>query len=222
MENNKLNMDWNSEDTKSEDSQSSDKTIKKVTAKNKNLTPEQMEIILKEYEDNDEYEDVEPFIIKSTRKGGGRFYIIRSILLEDASKIDDMFAVFHEEELTIETNKAKNKWMADNKIQEDAITVEKREEMNAHVDSYLNKIANKLLTRVNDKVINILGVVFPDNHKNKIMSNRIAIGDVQALAMSIQVLSGWSGVSNDIDVFRETEFNNETDLEELEDSIYKT
>jgi len=217
-------MNWPSKE-ETEKTGTSDKKPKRKKQVNKNLSPEQMRELLVKYEEEHPDDDLEPFIVKSTNKGGNRFYITKAITMEETDKIDELFAVFQEEELEKEKQKAKEEYKKSNNIKED-IPTEKQEELDSFIRNYLDLGAARLISRVNDKVVNIIGVVFPDSYKDRVMNNKVPAGDIQNLSMAIQVLSGWSSVSTDIDVYEQQEDKYDDGLEDnaqapnIEDQVY--
>jgi len=207
----KMDLEWEEND------KSVDKTTKKATKfVNRNLTPDQMRETLDKYEAKYPAYDLEPLIIKGLRKNKSRFYIIRSLTGNDDEKLDDLISMYETKEITQYRAKAKDLWFKENEKDKDtALSNEDISTMEEYVSNFLKYNGDAISKKINNIVMNKIAVIFPESHSDDISNVIVPPGDIVLLASSVQVLSGWSEVNYDIDVYQKEEEARNKEEEEL-------
>lgn len=198
---NNISMNWELEEEKGKviTTEQVSATKQKV---NVNLTPDEIRTLILKYETMYPDHTLEEFIIRTNKPGGNRVYIIRAILEEDMRKFDELFQIFNEEEVIKEREEATRLWKKLNNIPaEEEVPNNKRADKDAFEIEHLKVRNNFVLKKVNDKCANILGVVFPEDYTQKVNDNKGIVGDTTSLSLAIQILSGWSEVVSNVDVF---------------------
>lgn len=188
------------------------------TQENMNLSKEQMKEVIRKVKE--EYPDdlLQPLILKGVTAKANRFYVLRAITLEDMGEIEDLMATFEEEELKSVKASARKEFIRgrakDNKpVDEDNLTEDQANELRAFVDDYVKGNIGAITKRVNELVVNVLGVRFPKDHAKKVASRKIPYGDVVMVSSAAQVFSGWSEVEMDVEAYSDNQ------IEELYEGI---
>lgn len=179
---------------------------------NLDLTKEQMQKILDDI--RAEYPDdiIQPLILKGITNKSNRFYVLKAITIENISEVEDLIAKFEEEEFKNAKASAKKQWLIGKKkenknISEDNLTEDQANELKVFIDDYIKKNANKIGKRVNEYVVNVIGVLYPKDHAKKVTNKKIPYGDLVMIASSIQVLSGWSEIELDLEAYSDQELS---------------
>lgn len=180
---------------------------------NTGLTPAEMKSILKEQKLAFPGESVEPIVFNSLNKNS-RFYVIKSISMSDMERIDKIFEVLQKEQVNKYTYDAKIEFCTKFDIDVDNIPDSQEGPLRSYVDAYLELKATAILQTVNDTSINMVCVVWPPSHIDLVKANKAHMGDVISIALSAQILSGWSAMSNDIDSYVE-QLNKTTEEDKL-------
>lgn len=215
-------MEWGSESEKGSEQQVNvTKDAPSGTPRNnRNLNPEQMRTILKKYEDEYPYSNVEAFIIKTASHSGNRFYIIKSIDENQMSKFDELFFEMEMLARKDEEDRAKLLFAREGRCKDHKnMTDEEKEDFENFKDLHIKTYQVRIATKAHDKVTNMYGVVYPEEHSKAVMTGNIPTGDISTLSAAIQALSGWSEVSADIDVYedylkRDNATEDDDDIEE--------
>jgi hypothetical protein len=210
-------MIWESEKEKSRkpDEAASADQEKKNIPDNINLTKEQIQAKLAEYEKKYPDDLLQPLILKGVAPGKNRVYILRAITMSDMQKVEDAMRTVEEEEIREARESGKREWFAlqrkegKNFKSEEDLPKDELEKLELFVENWVEQNANNIGKRVNEIVVNMMGVVFPENHSKKVLERKVPYGDLVLIASSIQVHSGWSDIETNVEAYDEKE------LEEL-------
>lgn len=196
-------MKWPDEEQEKKDTAPSQPAIKPV---NQGLTVDEMRALETKYAAKYPGDIIQPFIIKTTRVSANRFYIIRAIPLGEQDKIDELFLILKDEEEKALRKKGSDDWKRVNKIpKDDDVPEDKKDEHDAYVNQFMDANIVRTHQIINFMVMNALGVVFPEDHKEKILDKKVPGGDVPNIGMAVQVISGYSDVETDIEVYNQRE-----------------
>lgn len=181
---------------------------------NRNLSTDQMKKLLKKYRDENPDYEVHPVIIKLVPLGANRFYIMRILNTSDMSDVEKMFNILFEEAIEKARISAENEYAEKYGYSEDnPVPEEKRDELDTYILEEINRKREGIFQTANDASLNAIGVLFPENHKEKVMGGSVPPGDQKVIAHSIAVASGFSSVEADIDVYQD---NLEREAHELQ------
>lgn len=210
-------MVWESEKdkAKSQEEVSSANEERKKAPDNVNLTKEQIQAKVAEYEKKYPEDLLQPLILKGVAPGKNRVYILRAITMSDMQKVEDAMRVVEDEEIKEARESGKKEWFSQQRKEgknfksEEDLSKDELEKLEFFVENWVNENANNIGKRVNEIVVNMMGVVFPEDHSKKVSERRVPYGDVVLIASSIQVHSGWSDIETNVEAYDEKE------LEEL-------
>lgn len=180
---------------------------------NMNLTKEEMRAIIKRVKDKYPDDLIQPLILKGVTNTANRFYVLRAITLADMGEIEDLMATFEEQELKTVKTSAKAEWQRlrkrENKPIEDInnLTEDQANELKSYIDEYVRGNIPQISKRVNEMVVNVVGVRFPETHAKKVSSRMVPYGDVVMVASSVQVFSGWSEIETDIEAYNDADLD---------------
>lgn len=169
---------------------------------NNGLSAERMKELVQQQRTIYPGESIEPIVFGSLNDNS-RFYVIKSISMEDMETIDKIFEVLQKEQVVKQTNKARQEYCEIHKLDADEIPDTHEDGLKTHIEGYLELKSASVLQTVNDTAINMVCVVWPPSHKELVQANKAHMGDVISIALSAQVLSGWSSISTDIDSYAE-------------------
>lgn len=200
-----VEMQWVKEEPKDEQSEEKSASNPKTVVKgNKNLSPAQMRELMEKYQDADPYAHLEPFIVKTASTEGNRFYILRSVNESQMANFDEAFfemEAFAKEE---EIRRAKILFARSGQCKDPKnMTEDEAAEFEGFKENHLRTQAARIANRAYEKVTNMFGVVYPEDHSKRVYSGNVPVGDVPTLSSAIMALSGWSEVSADIDVYED-------------------
>lgn len=209
-----MNLEWKEDGNKS--SEESIGEISQVQSKRKppeniNLTKEQIKAKVFEYEDKYPEDLLQPLILKGVAPGKNRIYILRAITMSDMQKVEDTMRTVEEEEIKEARESGKREWFSEQakegktfKSEED-LGKEDLDKLEVFMEQWIASNANNIGKKVNEIVVNILGVVFPEDHAKKVTDRKVPYGDIVMISSSIQVHSGWSDIETDVEAYNEQE-----------------
>lgn len=223
-------MDWK-EDPKEEESKEStesnkeEKEGKKKRFVNQNLEPSEMKKILQKFENDERYLDdyVAPFIISTMPPGSNRFYVIKGMNMDDMEEMEEIFMTLYENEVEKVKERAAKDWRKEKKYKEDdAIDEDEIPEMEQYMNEQAALHHQGISSRANDKAVNMIAVLYPEDHKKKVGSNKVPAGDMRLISESVQIASGWSHTDHSIDVYEQdmVEYKQSEKAVKQEEDIY--
>ena len=210
-------MVWESEKDKSAAAEEIGSIVqeKKKGPENINLTKEQIQAKIAEYEERYPEDLLQPLILKGVAPGKNRVYILRAITMSDMQKVEDAMRVVEDEEIKEARDSGRKEWFSQQKKEgknfksEEDLSKDDLDKLEFFVSNWIDENSNNIGKRVNEIVVNMLGVVFPEDHSKKVSERKIPYGDLVLIASSIQVHSGWSDIETNVEAY------NEKELEEL-------
>jgi len=200
-------MNWDKEesvsrdDTKGEDTPVQEERNKRI---NENLTIEEMKKLRNQYTRDNPEDIVQPIIIPTLPAGSTRFYIIKALTMPDMDKMNEIFALFLQEEVTKVKDGATKAWKESIGLKDsDAIPETKMSELETYQATALVAADETITKRANDRAVNMTGVLWPEDHNETLGRNQVPSGDVHNIASCIQIASGWSQSESDIEVYED-------------------
>lgn len=179
---------------------------------NANLSKEQMKELVRKAKEEKPNDLIQPLILKGVTASANRFYILRAITMQDMAEVEDLMATFEEQQLKTARTSAKQEWLRNRKKEgktadENSLTEDQKAELKAYIDDFVKKSIPHIAKRVNELVVNVVGVVFPKTHAKKVSSGNIPYGDVVMVSSAVQVFSGWSEVEMDIEAYTDQDLD---------------
>lgn len=206
-----MSLEWKEEESKDNTIGEITQQPKKKPPENINLTKEQIKAKVSEYEDKYPDDLLQPLILKGVAPGKNRVYILRAITMSDMQKVEDTMRSVEEEEIKEARESGKREWFADQKKEgktfktEEDLSKEDLDKLELFTEQWVSSNANNIGKKVNEIVVNILGVVFPEDHSKKVTERKVPYGDIVMISSSIQVHSGWSDIETDVEAYNEQE-----------------
>lgn len=213
-----MGLTWKEEESKEEGSEKKEQVRISDPEKNVDLTKEQMKTVLEKMKA--EYPDdlLQPLILKGVNAKSNRFYVLKAITMQDMGQIEDLMSTFEEEEIKNVKASAKKAWLRQREedgkpVDEDKMNEDQANELKLFIDDFIRQNSGSIGKRVNEYVVNVVGVVFPKDHAKKVTSKKIPYGDLVMVSSSAQVFSGWSEIELDLEAYSEKE------IEEIYDGL---
>jgi hypothetical protein len=213
-----MNLSWKEDDKAEDGSPVKEPTKVSNPEKNIDLTKDQMKIIMEKMKA--EYPDdlLQPLILKGVNAKSNRFYVLKAITMQDMSQIEDLMGTFEDEEVKNVKASAKKAWLRQREedgkpVDEDKMNEDQANELRLFIDDFIKQNSGAIGKRVNEYVVNVVGVVFPKDHAKTVTSKRIPYGDLVMISSSAQVFSGWSEIELDLEAYSEKE------IEEIYDGL---
>jgi hypothetical protein len=177
---------------------------------NINLTKEQMKVIMDKFRRENPDDMLQPLILKGVTAKSNRFYILKAITMQDMGQIEDLMSTFEEEELKSVKASARKEWFRLKakdglNLDEDKLNEDQANDLKLFIDEFIKNNAGSIGKRVNEYVVNVVGVIFPKDHAKKVTSKKIPYGDLVMISSSAQVFSGWSDVEMDLEAYSDSE-----------------
>lgn len=212
-----MSLSWK-EENKESGTEVKEKVKVSDPEKNIDLTKEQMKTIMEKM--RSEYPDdlLQPLILKGVNAKSNRFYVLKAITMQDMGQIEDLMSTFEEEEIKSVKASAKKAWLRQREedgkpVDEDKMNEDQANELKLFIDDFIRQNSGSIGKRVNEYVVNVVGVVFPKDHAKKVTSKKIPYGDLVMVSSSAQVFSGWSEIELDLEAYSEKE------IEEIYDGL---
>lgn len=213
-----MSLSWKEEETASEGSPVKEAVKVSNPEKNIDLTKDQMKSTMEKLKA--EYPDdlLQPLILKGVNAKSNRFYVLKAITMQDMGQIEDLMSTFEDEEIKSVKVSAKKAWLRQREedgkpVDEDKMNEDQANELRLFIDDFIKQNAGSIGKRVNEYVVNVVGVVFPKDHAKTVTSKKIPYGDLVMVSSSAQVFSGWSEIELDLEAYSEKE------VEELYDGL---
>ena len=212
-----MSLSWK-EENKESGTEVKEKVKVSDPEKNIDLSKEQMKTIMEKM--RSEYPDdlLQPLILKGVNAKSNRFYVLKAITMQDMGQIEDLMSTFEEEEIKSVKASAKKAWLRQREedgkpVDEDKMNEDQANELKLFIDDFIRQNSGSIGKRVNEYVVNVVGVVFPKDHAKKVTSKKIPYGDLVMVSSSAQVFSGWSEIELDLEAYSEKE------IEEIYDGL---
>jgi hypothetical protein len=204
-------MNWKDK----EDSPENTGEIKVVNAdleSNIDLTKDQMKLVLEKTKRAYPDDMLQPLILKGVTAKSNRFYILKAITMQDMSQIEDLMSTFEEEEIKSVKASARKEWFRSKAkdgitVDEDKLNEDQINDLKVFIDEFIKENAGSIGKRVNEYVVNVVGVVFPKDHGKRVTSKKIPYGDLVMISSSAQVFSGWSEIELDLEAYSDKEID---------------
>lgn len=196
-----------------------------LLAVNVGLEPKEMKAIYKEQQNKYPRLEVLPMIIKGVTPDRTRFYVVRALAQSEVPKLQELFARLQDKEVEIFRAKLRDEYLKDlNKNVKEPLTQIPDEklaefELLANTQWFDEEHLTTILNIINQIGMNMMGVCYPPNHRERIQADLVPPGDVDILAKGASSLSGWSQVRTDIAVYERENPQADPAVKALYDSI---
>lgn len=200
-------MEWPNKDGKPEVTTSAKPEQEQVSKKkqNWNMTPDEIKAKVEFYDQKFPNAVVRPIIQRSNPPGSNRVFIVKSLSMKEMRQVEEIFAEIFKNESDLRKNKIIKEFMLAGGFKDkepNDLPLPEQERLNELVMYKMREMHSKLMTDANDRAINMVAVAWPEDHKDDVSNEDAFPGDIETIAVTVQVISGYSRAETDVEVYR--------------------
>lgn len=172
---------------------------------NWNMTPDEIKAKVEFFDQKFPNSVIRPIIQRSSPPGSNRVFIVKSLSMKEMRQVEETFADLFKNESELRRNKLIKSFMTENGFKDkepDDLPIPEQERLNEMVMYRMREMHSKLMTDANDRAINMVAVAWPEDHKDDVSSEDALPGDIETIAVTVQVISGYSRAETDVEVYR--------------------